>query len=162
MNPSESPPTIRPFQSRDHEALRVLVVASFEGVTLEQNVEDALGPLHGHDWRWRKGRHVDEDVALDPEGIFVAESGGELVGAVTTRSDRGAGRGRIVNLAVDPRFRGCGLGRALIERSLDHFRTSGLEYAVIETMAQNAIGQRLYPACGFQEIARQVHYARRL
>lgn len=162
MNPPVSLPSIRLFRSGDLEALRTLVVASFEGVTLEQNVGNALGVLHGHDWRWRKGRHVDEDAALAPDGIFVAESGGELVGAITTRSDRDTGRGRIVNLAVDPRFRGCGLGRALIGRALDHFRALGLEYAVIETMAQNAIGQRLYPACGFQEVARQVHYARRL
>lgn len=34
--------------------------------------------------------------------------------------------------------------------------------AVIETMAQNEAGQHRYPACGFVEVARQVHYARRL
>jgi ribosomal protein S18 acetylase RimI-like enzyme len=45
---------------------------------------------------------------------------------------------------------------------LDYFRAEGLEYAVIETMAQNAVGQHLYPACGFGEVARQVHFARRL
>jgi hypothetical protein len=33
---------------------------------------------------------------------------------------------------------------------------------VIETMAQNAVGQHLYPACGFVEVARQAHFARKL
>ncbi|MEZ4660478.1 MAG: hypothetical protein R2911_23220 [Caldilineaceae bacterium] len=28
----------------------------------------------------------------------------------------------------------------------------------IETLAHNPIGQYLYPSCGFEEIARQVHY----
>jgi hypothetical protein len=33
---------------------------------------------------------------------------------------------------------------------------------MIETMAHNAIGNHLYPDCGFIEVARQVHFARRL
>jgi ribosomal protein S18 acetylase RimI-like enzyme len=54
------------------------------------------------------------------------------------------------------------LGRQLIEHALEYFRAQGLAYAVIETMAQNPVGQHLYPACGFVEIARQVHFARKL
>jgi len=158
----EVQPGIRPFRIGDHEALRALIVDSFSGVTLEQNVGELLGDLNGHDWRWRKARHVDEDIAVDPDGIFVAESAGTLVGAVTTRKDVPAGRGRIVNLAVAAPFRGQGLGRALIEHALEAFRAAGLSYAVIETMAHNEVGRHLYPACGFIEVARQIHYARRL
>jgi ribosomal protein S18 acetylase RimI-like enzyme len=156
------PLTIRLYQPSDLERLIDLTVESFPGVTLEQNVEQALGVLHGKDWRWRKGRHIEEDVAANPEGIFVAEDDGLLVGYVTTRIDRDAGKGRIPNLAVDQSLRGQGLGRRLIERALQYFREQGMSYAMIETMAQNEIGQHLYPACGFQEVARQVHYARRL
>jgi ribosomal protein S18 acetylase RimI-like enzyme len=29
-------------------------------------------------------------------------------------------------------------------------------------MASNAIGQHLYPSCGFEEVARQVHFAMKL
>jgi ribosomal protein S18 acetylase RimI-like enzyme len=68
----------------------------------------------------------------------------------------------VPNLAVAADCRNAGLGRRLIERALEYFRAEGLEYAVIETMARNAIGQHLYPACGFVEVARQVHFARRL
>lgn len=46
--------------------------------------------------------------------------------------------------------------------SLDYSRREKLEYAVIETMESNPIGQTLYPQTGFQEIARQMHYARKL
>ncbi|MBC8326105.1 MAG: GNAT family N-acetyltransferase [Verrucomicrobia subdivision 3 bacterium] len=58
--------------------------------------------------------------------------------------------------------RGRGLGRALIEHALEYFRNEKLAYAVIETMETYPIGQTLYPAAGFQEIARQVHYAQRI
>lgn len=153
---------IRSFQPGDLEAIRRLTVDSFANVTLEQNVEQALGLLHQHDWRWRKARHIDEDVAAHAAGIFVAESASGIVGYITTRIDREAGKGRIPNLAVAAAHRGRGLGRQLIEYALDYFRGEGLAYAMIETMAQNEAGQHLYPACGFVEVARQVHFARRL
>jgi ribosomal protein S18 acetylase RimI-like enzyme len=118
--------------------------------------------LGGHDWRWRKARHINDDVAANPTGIFVAETEGRLVGYITTQIDRESGKGRIPNLAVDAEFRGQGLARQLIERALHYFRAEGLEYALIETMAQNVAGNNLYPACGFVEVARQVHFARKL
>jgi ribosomal protein S18 acetylase RimI-like enzyme len=153
---------IRPYQPADLLAIRELTVTAFDGVTLEQNVEQALGVLHGHDWQWRKGRHVDEDVAANAAGIFVAEQDGVVVGYISTAIDRAAGKGRIPNLAVAANLRGQGLGRQLIEHALDYFRAEGLSYAMIETMAQNAIGHHLYTSCGFVEVARQVHFARKL
>lgn len=153
---------IRSFQPSDLAAIKELTVSAFDGVTLEQNVEEALGELNGHDWRWRKARHVDDDVAANAAGIFVAERDGAVVGYISTVIDRAAGRGRIPNLAVAAELRGQGLGRQLIEHALDYFRGAGLAYATIETMAQNAVGQHLYQACGFLEVARQVHFARRL
>jgi ribosomal protein S18 acetylase RimI-like enzyme len=153
---------IRPYRPRDLAEIKRLTVESFGGVTLEQNVEDALGILNGHDWRWRKARHIDDDVAANPAGIFVAEAEGRVVGYITTLIDREGGRGRIPNLAVASDCRGGGLGRRLIEHALDYFRREGLACAMIETMAQNEIGQHLYPGCGFVEVARQIHFARKL
>jgi ribosomal protein S18 acetylase RimI-like enzyme len=154
--------TLRLYRPDDLDAVKRLTVGSFSGVTIEENLETSLGVLNGHDWRWRKARHLDEDVAANPSGIFVAEAHEQLVGYITTRIDREAGKGRIPNLAVAAEFRGQGLGRRLIERALEYFRAERLVYAVIETMAQNAIGHHLYPACGFVEIARQAHFARKL
>jgi ribosomal protein S18 acetylase RimI-like enzyme len=154
--------SFRTYRPDDLEAIKQLTVESFGGVTIEETIEASLGILNGHDWRWRKARHLDEDVAANPVGIFIAESDGHMVGYITTRIDREAGKGRIPNLAVVEEFRGQGLGRKLIEHALDYFRAEKLEFAVIETMAQNAIGQHLYPACGFVEVARQAHFARKL
>jgi ribosomal protein S18 acetylase RimI-like enzyme len=154
--------SFRLYRPDDLAWLKSLTIESFSGVTIEENVENALGILNGRDWRWRKARHLDEDVAANPLGIFIAECEGRRAGYITTRIDREAGKGRIPNLAVAPEFRGQGLGRQLIEHALDYFRGEGLVFAVIETMAQNAIGQHLYPACGFVEVARQAHFARKL
>ncbi len=154
--------TIRTCCPEDLEILRQLTIEAFEGVTLEQNIEQALGILAGHDWKWRKARHVDDDAASWPGGLFVAESDGMVVGYISTRIDRASGKGRIPNLVVSADFRGRGLGRRLIEHALEYFRSAGLEWAAIETMEQNAVGNHLYRSCGFQEVARQIHFARRL
>ena len=154
---------IRQFNPDDLPAIKAITVEGFTGGSLDHAVEEKLGgKLAGHDWRWRKARHIDDDAAANPGGIFVAELEGEVAGYITTVLDREAGRGRIPNLAVSASVRGHGIGRALIERALDYFRAEGMAYVAIETMASNPIGQTLYPDCGFEEVARQVHYARRL
>jgi hypothetical protein len=61
---------IRDYRPGDLETIKRLTTESFRGVTLEENVENALGLLRGHDWRWRKARHIDDDVAMNPGGIF--------------------------------------------------------------------------------------------
>ena len=154
--------TIRLYQLSDLEEIKRLTIDSFSGVTLEENIEQAHGVLNRHDWRWRKARHIDDDVAANPDGIFVAEAEGRVVGYITTHVDHEAGKGRIPNLAVAAEFRNQGLGRQLIEHALDYFRREGLDYAVIETMAQNSAGHHVYTSCGFVEVARQIHFARKL
>jgi ribosomal protein S18 acetylase RimI-like enzyme len=63
---------------------------------------------------------------------------------------------------VDAVARSGGIGRALIAHALEYLRREGMECAVIETMANNPVGQHLYPSCGFVETGRQIHFARRL
>lgn len=149
---------IRNYRPRDLPELRRITVEAFQGVSIDRRIEEHFGEINGHDWRWRKARHVDEDAGRDPQGVFVAEDEGHIVGYITTWTDVEAGMGFIPNLAVDGDQRGRGLGRQLIEHALDHFRRQGVRHARIETLAHNSIGQHLYPSCGFKEVARQVHY----
>jgi ribosomal protein S18 acetylase RimI-like enzyme len=153
---------IRLFQSSDLPELRRITVEGFEGIAIDQNVENKLGVLGDHDWRWRKMRHVDEDCEINPSGVFVAERDGVILGYISTRVDHQSGKGRIPNLAVDAAARGGGVGRQLIEYALNYMRNEGMAFAMIETMVNNPIGQHLYPSSGFVEVGRQIHYARKL
>ncbi len=153
---------IRPYQSSDIDELKRITIDGFEGIAIDQNVEKALGILSGNDWRWRKARHVDEDIQANPTGVFVAEELGKVLGYISTRVDYAAGKGRIPNLAVDQSVRGRGIGRLLIEHALDYFRREGMTFAMIETMANNPVGQHLYPSCGFVETGRQIHFSKKL
>lgn len=153
---------IRLYQPSDLPQLRRITVEGFEGIAIDQNVERELGILSGHDWRWRKARHVDEDCEANPTGVFVAVEADRVLGYISTRLDREAGKGRIPNLAVDKEARGQGIGRKLIEHALEYFRREGMSFAMIETMVNNPVGQHLYPSCGFVEAGRQIHYALKL
>ena len=158
-----SPVVIRPYRSSDLAHIKALTVEAFDGVSIDQNIERHLGEMAGHDWQWRKVRHIDQDVIAAGAVILVAENHlMQIVGYVTTRMDRNAGIGLIPNMAVCAGERGNGIGRTLIHHALELFRTAGLEAARIETLEQNAIGQHLYPACGFVEVARQINYVMRL
>lgn len=153
---------IRSYQPADLPLLKAITVEAFTGVAIDHGIEKQFGPINGHDWKWRKSRHLDDDAARDPAGIFVAEDEGRVVGYITTWQDREAGIGHIPNIAIAPEFRGQGIGRLLIEHALAHFRASGLSHAKIETLAQNAVGNHLYRDLGFVEVARQVHFVARL
>ena|SRR5262245_19672974 len=153
---------IRPYIPTDLPHLKRLTIEGFQGVSIDHGIEEAFGTINGHDWQWRKARHIDDDVARDVAGVFVAEDAGQIVGYVTTWQDRAAGMGHIPNLAVASTHRNRGLGRTLLEHAMSHFRAAGLTHAKIETLAQNAVGNHLYPSLGFTEVARQVHFVARL
>src|SRR5262245_16357888 len=153
---------IRPYQPSDLPHLKRLTIEGFQGVSIDHGIENAFGLINGHDWKWRKARHIDHDVAQDAAGVFVAEDEGQVVGYITTWQDRETGIGHIPNLAVAASHRNRGLGRTLIEHALNHFRAAGLTHAKIETLAQNAVGNHLYPSLGFVEVARQVHFIAKL
>ena len=153
---------IRSFRPDDLPTLKRIMVEAFRGVSIDEATERLFGPINGHDWQWRKARHLDEDLLHDPHGIFVAEIEGQIVGFISRWQDHDAGIGHIPNLAFVPEWRGKGLGRRLIDYALGDFRRSGLTHAKIETLEQNAIGTHLYTSPGFREVARQIHFVCKL
>ena len=149
---------IRLCQSSDLPRLREITVEAFQDVSIDRVIEQTLQIPCQLDWKQNKWRHIEEDLAKQPDGVFVAVVDQQVAGYITTRIDVKSGIGRIPNLAVDASFRGRGIGRALLEHALQFFRAQGLLQARIETLAQNPVGPRLYPALGFQEVTRQIHY----
>jgi len=149
---------IRLYRPEELPLLKEMTVEAFNGVSIDQGMEREFGPINGHDWKWRKARHLDDDERRDPRGIFVAELDGRVVGYISTWQDKEAGIGNIPNIVLVPECRGKGIGRKLIEHALDHFRKSGLTHAKIETLEQNDVGYHLYTSLGFREVARQVHF----
>jgi len=154
--------TIRTYQSQDLAAIKAITLICFEGVSMDQNIEKRFGLVNNQDWRFRKARHIDADVAANADGIFVAEVDQVVAGYVTARVDAVTKIGGIPNLGVLPAYRKQGIGRTLLETAIAYLREQGMAYARIETLEQNQIGQTLYPSLGFQEFARQIHFIKPL
>lgn len=154
---------IREFRGDDLPLLKEMTVEAFDGVSIDQGIERRFGIINGHDWRWRKAGHLDQDVRRDAPGIFVAENDdGRTIGYISSWCDREAGIGHIPNLVVAAGCRGQGVGRKLLQHVLERFRREGLTHARIETLVQNDVGCGLYKSIGFQEVARQIHFAMEL
>ena len=153
---------IRKYTSSDLEILREITIICFERVSIDKNIEDEYGLIDTVDWKTRKAKHIDADVAINPEGVFIAEVDNQVVGYITTRINQITKIGEIPNLAVHPKFQHQGLGRQLIQAALDYFRKEGMHMAKIETLEQNPVGTTFYPKMGFTEIARQIHYVQPL
>jgi hypothetical protein len=64
---------IRPYRESDRPIVRELIVAAFEGVSIDHNIDWQVGPIAGRDWRWRKGREVDRDIDATGAELAIAE-----------------------------------------------------------------------------------------
>ena len=150
---------VRTYKPEDLDKIKEITVICFEGVSIDHNIEKIFGQFAETDWKARKAAHVDEDAAVNPEGIFVWEENGEVIGYITTRLFPDALIGQIPNISVLPGHQGKGIGKALMKAAFDYFDAQGMKVAKIETLDQNDIGQNFYPSTGFKEVAHQIHYA---
>src|SRR5207253_8093395 len=84
-------------------------------------------------------------LTLSPEGCFVVESNGRIVGVLTTTAYGGlAFLGAVI---VSPELRGKGVGKAMMLAALDHLRSTG-----VRTVRLNAYLNAIpfYERLGFQ------------
>jgi ribosomal protein S18 acetylase RimI-like enzyme len=154
--------TIRTFTKADREILREITSVCYDGVSIDQNIEKLFSIIAGKDWIYRKQKHLEEDIAVYPEGIFIGEIENKAVGYISTRVDSDTRIGRIVNFAVLPACQKKGIGAHLMDHAMTHLKNKGMEYVRIETLEQNAAGRHFYPKIGFREVARQIHYIKKV
>ena len=87
-------------------------------------------------------------IRKDPEGCFVAEDGGRVVGDIFSRT---WGRvGWFGTFAVLPEYQGRGIGKQLIAASLDYLRQGPGRVIGLETMPESPYNLGLYLRLGFQ------------
>ena len=148
--------------TNDLEVVIQLTLDAFAAVSFESNIESEFGLIGGTSWQDRKSDHIRADFG-DPDGrILLAKLDEQTIGFVSIRLNRKSKIGVIANLAVAASARNCGVGRLLIQAAIDEMKSESMELARIETLAQNDIGQALYPKLGFHEIARQIYYCQSL
>jgi GNAT superfamily N-acetyltransferase len=97
------------------------------------------------------------------EGIWVAESGDERVGAVIL-SDEGDGLSYLRMFVLRPEHRGAGVGRRLLEALLARARAAGHERMELDTFSELRAAAHLYRRAGFRRVSarRQLMWGREI
>ncbi|HEX7631532.1 MAG TPA: GNAT family acetyltransferase [Lacunisphaera sp.] len=92
-------------------------------------------------------KDIARKLRVNPEWFLVAESGGQIVGAVMAGYE--GHRGWINYLAVDPQQRRAGLGRALMAEAERVLRAAGCPKINLQVRPENKDVIAFYEAIGF-------------
>lgn len=137
---------IRTFVVGQDEAAWVRVNARAFAEHAEQGrwTEDDLRAREAEDW-------------FDPDGFFLAERDGQLLGYHWTKV-HADGVGEVYVLGIDPEAQGLGLGGALLDAGLAHLAARGCHEVTLYADEGNGVAVRLYEASGFQVIDRDLQW----
>lgn len=91
---------------------------------------------------------IDRKLAVDPDGLLVAEAAGQVVGSVMVGYD--GHRGWVNYLAVDPSQRGAGLGGRLMDAAEALLRDRGCPKLNLQVRTSNAAAYAFYEAIGYE------------
>lgn len=123
---------IRPMTIADYDALHALWLAT-PGMGLNTTDDSREG--------------IDKYLARNPHTSFVAEQGGQLIGAIMCGHD--GRRGFIHHTCVRADRQGEGIGRTLVEAALDALKAEGIHKVALVVFDRNEKGNAFWEKMGF-------------
>jgi ribosomal protein S18 acetylase RimI-like enzyme len=144
----------------DHAALEQLVLESFEPITWQRPLDAKFGALNGRDWRNRWRSRLKNIFAS--QIVLIGDCDGQPAAIATATMDREAALAFIDVLAIGKGFQGRGLGREMLRGTLAHLQALGCHYVHLDCLTTNEVGNALYQAEGFEEVARHIRWFKKL
>ncbi|MCG8571464.1 MAG: GNAT family N-acetyltransferase [Spirochaetes bacterium] len=111
------------------------------------NIIPELYALGFNDTPWEKD--WDKVEFFDPEGVFLAELNGKLIGFIICFSKKDDGY--ISVLTIIPEYRGKGFSKKLIKKAVDYLQDNGHDLIKLKVEKNNSRAIQLYKELGFSE-----------
>ena len=136
--------TLRTFRAGDEDPIVAVNARAF-----------AHHPEQGAMDRADLDRRMSSDW-FDPEGLFIAERSGHVVGFHWTKIE--AGVGEVYVVGIDPDAQGGGLGKALTARGVRHLQERGMPAVILYVEGGNEPALAVYRKLGFKDFKKDVLY----
>jgi GNAT superfamily N-acetyltransferase len=128
------PVSYRTAQAHELEHIQALIIASINDLTTRHG----LGPMASV----RPPHFQTFSLGDDPDGLWVAEDGGDLIGSAFSWVC--GDLWFLAELFVAPEHQGRGIGAELLKRTLHHAEKSGAANKALITFTFNTVSQALY------------------
>lgn len=123
--------------------IRQMIIQDYESVFRLWKQTPGMGLNTADDSR----AGIERYLRRNPSTCFVAEDGGEIVGAILAGHD--GRRGFIYHTAVAIPLRGRGIGKALVSRVMAALEQEGINKAALVVFSKNETGNDFWEKLGF-------------
>lgn len=147
---------IAPFAPGDRHEVIDLAIAAWTPVfarTRHDVPRFVYDTFYPDGWEARQRADVATLLDTEPENIWLARRGRELVGFIGLRIHAEDRMGEIYILAVAPDHQRRGIGRRLMQFAQEHIRAAGMRMIMVETIGDSghAPARRTYESFGFRK-----------